>query len=82
MSGRNSIKPDVANGRPVVHRTRITVQTVLELLAAGASVEDGLEDCQNLTRADAQAWLKYQLKPWDFRLMVPCNELFDAGSRN
>ena len=55
MAGRISIKPDVCNGRPVIRGTRITVQTVLEFLAAGDSVEDVLEENPRLTRADAQA---------------------------
>jgi uncharacterized protein (DUF433 family) len=59
MSGRISIKPDVCNGRPVVRGTRITVQTVLEFLAAGDSIEDVLEEFPRLTRADVQACLDY-----------------------
>jgi hypothetical protein len=47
MSGRISIKPDVCNGRPVVRGTRIAVQTVLEFLAAGDSIEDVLEEYHN-----------------------------------
>ena len=59
MNERISIKPDVCNGRPVVRGTRITVQTVLEFLAAGDSVEDVLEEYPKLTRADVQACLNY-----------------------
>ena len=59
MSGRISIKPDVCNGRPVVRGTRITVQTVLEFLAAGDSIEDVLEEFPKLTRTDVQACLDY-----------------------
>ena len=59
MSERISINPDVCNGRPVVRGTRITVQTVLEFLAAGDSVEDVLEEYPKLTRADVQACLIY-----------------------
>lgn len=59
MSERISIKPDVCNGRPVVRGTRITVQTVLEFLAAGDSVEDVLEEYPKLKRADVQACLDY-----------------------
>jgi uncharacterized protein (DUF433 family) len=59
MSGRISIKPDVCNGRPVVRGTRITVQTVLEFLAAGDSIEDVLEEFPKLTRADVKACLDY-----------------------
>lgn len=59
MSERIAIKPDVCNGRPVIRGTRITVQTVLEFLAAGDSVEDVLEEYPRLTRADVQACLNY-----------------------
>lgn len=56
---RITIQPDVCNGRPVVRGTRITVQTVLEFLAAGDSVEDVLEEYPTLTRPDVQACLNY-----------------------
>ena len=59
MSECISIKPDVCNGRPVIRGTRITVQTVLEFLAAGDSVEDVLEEYPRLTRADVRACLDY-----------------------
>lgn len=38
---------------------RITVQTVLEFLAAGDSVEDVLEEYPTLKREDVQACLDY-----------------------
>ena len=59
MSERISINPDVCNGRPVVRGTRIAVQTVLEFLAAGDSVEDVLKEYPNLARADVLACLEY-----------------------
>ena len=59
MSERIVINPDVCNGRPVVRGTRVTVQTVLEFLAAGDSVADVLEEYPGLTREDVQACLDY-----------------------
>jgi uncharacterized protein (DUF433 family) len=59
MSERIVINPDICNGRPVVQGTRITVQTVLEFLAAGDSVADVLEEYPSLTREDVQACLEY-----------------------
>jgi len=59
MSDRITVSSDVCNGRPVVRGTRITVQTVLEFLAAGDSVEDVLGEYPSLTRADVQACLDY-----------------------
>lgn len=44
MNDRIVIDPQICNGRPVVKGTRITVQTVMEFLAAGNSVDDVLEE--------------------------------------
>jgi len=59
MLERITINPDICNGRPVVRGTRIAVQTVLEFLGAGDSVEDVLEEYPALTREDVQACLNY-----------------------
>lgn len=59
MSERITVSPDVCNGKPVVRGTRVTVQTVLEFLAAGDSVEDVLEEYPTLKREDVQACLDY-----------------------
>jgi len=56
---RIAIDPDICNGRPVVGGTRIAVQTVLEFLAAGDSMEDLLAEYPALTREDVQACLDY-----------------------
>jgi len=52
---RISIHPDICNGRPVVSGTRISVQTILEFLAAGDSIEDVLEEYPSLSREDILA---------------------------
>jgi uncharacterized protein (DUF433 family) len=57
MSERISVHPDVCNGKPVVRGTRIAVQTVLEFLAAGDSVEEVLEEYPSLQREDVCACL-------------------------
>lgn len=59
MSERITVSPDICNGKPVVCGTRITVQTVLEFLAAGDSVEDVLAEYPTLKREDVQACLDY-----------------------
>lgn len=59
MSDRIEINPDICNGRPVVRGTRITVQTVLEFLAAGDSIADVLEEYPSLALLDVQACLDY-----------------------
>jgi len=59
MSDRITIDPDICNGKPVVKGTRITVQTILEFLAAGDSVDDVLAEYPSLTREDVQSCLDY-----------------------
>ncbi|MEO5959072.1 MAG: DUF433 domain-containing protein [Opitutaceae bacterium] len=59
MPERVIISPDICNGRPVVRGTRIAVQTVLEFLGAGDSVEEVLAEYPVLTREDVQACLNY-----------------------
>lgn len=59
------IDPAVCNGRPVVRGTRITVQTVMEFLAAGDSVDDVLEAYPALTREQVLACME-----WASRLMA------------
>lgn len=62
MSERITVSADICNGKPVVRGTRITVQTVLEFLAAGDSIEDVLEEYPGLKREDVHACLDYASK--------------------
>ncbi|MGD0538113.1 MAG: DUF433 domain-containing protein [Verrucomicrobiota bacterium] len=59
MSERIVVQPDLCNGKPVIRGTRVTVQTVLEFLAAGDSVEDVLSEYPTLTDDDVRACLDY-----------------------
>ncbi|MFB6099282.1 MAG: DUF433 domain-containing protein [Salinibacter sp.] len=47
--------PSVMMGKPVVAGTRITVESILEKLAAGESIDDLLEAHPQLERADIRA---------------------------
>jgi uncharacterized protein (DUF433 family) len=53
------IAPDVCGGKPIVRGTRITVQSVLEMLAAGDPVEEVLAAYPSLSRDDVLACLRY-----------------------
>ena len=55
-------RPGVMLGKPVVKGTRITVQLILEALAAGESIEQLLESYPNLTREGLLAALAYAAK--------------------
>ena len=56
---RIEINPDICNGKPVIKGTRITVQTILEFLGAGDSIEEVLEGYPSLTHDDVLAALQY-----------------------
>lgn len=51
--------PDVMMGKAVVRGTRVTVETILERLAAGEEMDDVLEAFPHLEREDIQAALQY-----------------------
>jgi uncharacterized protein (DUF433 family) len=65
MESHIVIDPEICNGRPVVRGTRITVQTVMEFLAAGDSVEEVLEAYPSLSREQVLACME-----WASRLMA------------
>lgn len=56
---RITINPAQCGGRPCIRGTRIRVQDVLDLLASGMSVDEVLEDLENLERADIFAVMDY-----------------------
>ncbi|MCD6196638.1 MAG: DUF433 domain-containing protein [Staphylothermus sp.] len=55
------IDPKVMAGKPVIKGTRITVDMILELLAAGAKPEEIAED-YNISLEDIRAALLYAAK--------------------
>ena len=61
MSWRDRIEvnPDVLSGKPVVRGTRLAVELILGLLAAGETESDVLADYPRLTREDLLACLAY-----------------------
>lgn len=62
LNERIIIDPTKCNGRPVIKGTRITVNTVLEYLAAGDSVEDILNAYPQLEKADIFSCLDFAAK--------------------
>lgn len=57
LLGRIEIHPEVMLGKPVIRSTRITVEILLEKLAAGANTEEILGDYPDLERDDVLAAL-------------------------
>ncbi len=53
------VDPDIMLGKPVLAGTRITVELILEKLAAGETIEQILEEYPRLTRDSILAALAY-----------------------
>lgn len=54
-----SVSPDVAQGKPVIAGTRITVELILEKLGAGETVENLLAAHPRLTAESIRAALRF-----------------------
>lgn len=59
LSQRIVVDPEVLAGKPVIRGTRLAVEFILELLAAGQSENDLLTSYPGLTRDDILACLSY-----------------------
>jgi len=58
MSLPISIAPDVLGGAPVFAGTRVPIQTLLDYLEAGESIDDFLEGFPSVTREQVVAFLE------------------------
>jgi len=56
---RITSRSDVFGGKPIIRDLRISVETILSLLAQGEPVEAILEDYPGLEQADINACLAY-----------------------
>ena len=53
------IDPEIVGGKPVIRGTRLAVEFILAMLAAGQSESDLVENYPGLTREDILACLSY-----------------------
>lgn len=58
-SARIVVDPKILAGKPVIRGSRLAVEFILELLAAGQSESEILSDYPGLTREDILACLSY-----------------------
>lgn len=56
---RITLDPEILAGKPVIRGTRLAVELILELLAAGRTEQQLLSDYPGLTREDILACLSY-----------------------
>ena len=69
--------PKVMVGKPVVKGTRITVELILEKLAAGQSIEQILDDHPTLSRESIRAAISFAAKTLRSDVIYPVQ----AGTR-
>lgn len=62
LTERITTSPDLCNGKPTIRGLRITVQTVLEFLFAGDSVEEVLASYPSLEKEDIEACYEFALQ--------------------
>ena len=67
---RITIDPEICGGRPCIRGLRIRVKDILDLLAAGASREEVLEDYPYLEAEDIVAVLQYAARQSDHRVLL------------
>ena len=56
---RITIDPNICHGKPTIRGLRYPVETILELLSSGMTVEQVLADYEDLERDDILAALAY-----------------------
>jgi uncharacterized protein (DUF433 family) len=67
---RITVNPEQCGGRPCLRGLRIRVTDVLDLLAAGASHEEILEDYPYLEPGDITAALEYAARQTDHPVLL------------
>lgn len=71
LLSRIEINPQIMLGKPVIHGTRITVQVVLERLAAGETISDLCADYPHISKEDVQACLLFAAQSFETTSFVP-----------
>jgi uncharacterized protein (DUF433 family) len=70
LRSRITMIPDLCGGRPTIRGLRMRVKDILDLLAAGASRAEILEDYPYLEDEDITAALQYSSTQMDHRVLA------------
>jgi uncharacterized protein (DUF433 family) len=62
LLNRITVNPDICHGKPTIRNKRYTVELILDLLSAGSTHAEILEDYPNLEEEDILACLAYATK--------------------
>ena len=67
LLSRISINPEISHGKPTIRNMRYTVESILEYLAGGDTIEDVLSEFPDLQREDILACLAYATASMKFK---------------
>ncbi len=70
LSSRITVNPGQCGGRPCIRGMRVRVSDVLDLLAAGLSLEQVLEELPYLESDDVRACLRYASRQIDHPVLA------------
>jgi len=59
---RITIDPEICHGKPTIRGLRYPIEVILQLLSSGMSIDEILEDYEDLEREDIMAVLMYASK--------------------
>ena len=62
IKNRITLNPNVCFGKPTIRNMRYPVEMILDLLSAGMTIEELLEDYPDLEREDIAACLQFASK--------------------
>lgn len=68
---RITINPEICHGKPCIRNLRYPVEMLLELLSAGMSTEEVLDDYEDLERDDILAALVFAVRLSQVKRMQP-----------
>ncbi len=68
---RITVNPQICHGKPTIRGLRYPVENMLELLAAGMTIEEILDDYPDLEREDMLACLEYAVKIAQTKTIFP-----------
>ena len=68
---RITLDPKIMAGKPLIRGTRLTVQYILNLLAHGATIEEVLQEYDDLSKEDIFACLLYVSQMIDSTTIMP-----------
>lgn len=68
---RITIDPEICHGKPTIRGLRYPVETILELLSSGMTIEDILADYPDLEREDILASLNFATRLSQIKRIEP-----------